>query len=193
MSTALELQRKDLAFIKSVPELCQLGQVLAQSSLFGEINPAAGVLIAMTCHQEAISPLDFLRRYDVINGRVAKKAKAMLSEFIAAGGRYHIATYTDKEVAIDFAYLDNTITISTTLDQMVSSGIALGKNGKLKDNWSKFPRRMLFARTVSEGVGLLCPSVTTGIYTPEEVTDFNTNATTLPAETDTIDAPIPQE
>ena len=189
MSNAIELKREPLSLpIKSVQDLFQVGQVLAQSGLFGEINPAAGVLVTLTCQQEAISPLDFLRRYDIINGKVAKKAKAMLAEFLAAGGRYHISTYTDKEVSIDFKYLDNTLTITTTIDQMVSSGIALGKNGKLKENWLKFPRRMLFARTVSEGVGLLCPSVTTGIYTPEEVSDFNAENTPLPAEADTIEA-----
>ena len=47
---------------------------------------------------------------------------------------------------------------------------AAGLGGK--DMWKKYPRQMLRARVISEGVRAICPGVTAGFYTPEEVADF---------------------
>lgn len=169
--------------IASAQELFQLGQIAAQSGIFGDgVNPGTGVMIIMTCLNEGISPVEFTRRYDVISGKIAKKSRYMLVEFLKAGGRYKIEEYSDDTVAITFTCLDNTFTVRLTIDEMKARGIALGRNGTVKDNWRRFPRRMLFARCVSEGVGLVCPIVNVGIYTPEEVSDFTQAEIPLPAE-----------
>lgn len=169
--------------IASAQELFQLGQIAAQSGIFGDgVNPGTGVMIVMTCFNEGISPVEFTRRYDVISGKIAKKPRYMLVEFLQAGGRYKVEEYTDDTVAITFSYLDNTFTVRLTVEEMKARGIALGRNGNIKDNWRRFPRRMLFARCVSEGVGLVCPGVNVGIYTPEEVSDFTPAEIPLPSE-----------
>lgn len=41
-----------------------------------------------------------------------------------------------------------------------------------KENWRKFPRQMLSARVISEGVAACYPMATSGLYVPEEVEDF---------------------
>ncbi|MCX7689084.1 MAG: hypothetical protein N2045_14060, partial [Fimbriimonadales bacterium] len=47
-----------------------------------------------------------------------------------------------------------------------------GLIGKAGGNWEKYPRAMLRARVVSEGVRTVFPGVIVGLYTPEEVRDF---------------------
>jgi hypothetical protein len=42
-----------------------------------------------------------------------------------------------------------------------------------KDNYKKFPRQMLRARVISEGVRAVYPGVLQGMYTPEEVGEFD--------------------
>ncbi|MBK8271408.1 MAG: recombinase RecT, partial [Planctomycetes bacterium] len=41
-----------------------------------------------------------------------------------------------------------------------------------KDMWKKFPRAMLRARVISEGIRTVFPGVLAGMYTPEEVRDM---------------------
>ena len=48
-----------------------------------------------------------------------------------------------------------------------------------KDNWSKYPRQMLKARVISEGVRMTFPGVTVGLYTPEEVMQFDDDKTSV--------------
>ena len=38
--------------------------------------------------------------------------------------------------------------------------------------WTKYPRQMLRARVISEGIRATNPAVATGMYTPEEVQDM---------------------
>jgi len=59
--------------------------------------------------------------------------------------------------------------IVADMKEYVGNGTALGKDGKLKDNWKKWPRRMLTARAISEGVRLIAPECCFGTYTVEEL------------------------
>jgi len=43
-----------------------------------------------------------------------------------------------------------------------------------KDNWKAYPRAMMRARVVSEGIRTVFPGVVLGVYTPEEVQDIPT-------------------
>ena len=154
--------------IQSMADLDRYGQVLAQSGVFGEINPAVGLIIATHLYQTDTTPIEFAANYDIVSGRPTRKAKSLLAELVAKGGSYSIDVYTDTEVAIT---------------------ISFGK-GRVKTMWLRFPRRMLFARTVSEGVGVVAPGVNAGLYTPEEVSDFDGNDTPLD-DTESIPAAAP--
>jgi hypothetical protein len=48
---------------------------------------------------------------------------------------------------------------------------AAGLTGK--QTWKQYPRQMLRARVISEGIRTVYPGVAVGIYTPEEVNDFD--------------------
>jgi hypothetical protein len=42
-----------------------------------------------------------------------------------------------------------------------------------KENWRNYPRAMLRARCISEGIRTVFPACVAGVYTPEEVQDFS--------------------
>ena len=75
--------------------------------------------------------------------------------------------YTDAVVTGIFSHPSGgSLEVSWSLAQAKSIGIAN------KDNWKNYPRAMLRARCVSEGIRSVFPGCVVGIYTPEEVQDF---------------------
>jgi len=60
---------------------------------------------------------------------------------------------------------------SLTVDWDMQRAKEAGLTGK--DNYKKFPRQMLRARVISEGVRAVYPGVLQGMYTPEEVGEFD--------------------
>jgi hypothetical protein len=64
----------------------------------------------------------------------------------------------------------NSLTIRWTIDDAKRAGL----HGK--DNWKNYPRQMLSARVISEGVDKCYPAAGGLLYTPEEVMDFEPEA-----------------
>ena len=58
------------------------------------------------------------------------------------------------------------IVIGWTIEMAKRIGLAS------RDNWRNYPRAMLRARVISEGVRTVYPGIAVGIYTVEEVQDF---------------------
>ncbi len=159
--------------IRSMAELDELGRLYAQSGVFGDINPAVGAVIAQHIYQTGSTPVEFAANYDVLGSKISPKAKYLLARLLAVGGSYDIGDYTDQKVSITFSYGKVSRTITTTIDDAERAGLTRDSKGRVKSMWQRFPRRMLFARVVSEGVGIVAPNVNAGLYTPEEVSDFD--------------------
>ena len=91
----------------------------------------------------------------------------MLARFQQAGGKVEWKVYTDAEVTGVFSHPQGgSLEVTWTLAQAKSIGIAT------KDNWKNYPRAMLRARCLSEGIRAVYPGCVVGVYTPEEVQDF---------------------
>ena len=157
-------------------DLVVVGDMFAKSSMFGIGNPAAGMVVAMTCYQQKITPLEFIRTYHIIDGKPSMKADAMAAEFRKRGGKYKVLSHTDAEAKAEFEFESNKTKFSYTMDEAKKQGICFKSDGKtLKDNWRKFPANMLWARMMSNACRVLCPEINSGIYTPEEVMDMTTD------------------
>lgn len=155
----------------------QMGSAIFKSGLFGLDRPEQGEVLAMQCLVERKSPLELARTYHFIQGQLAIRSDALLAKFQQAGGAVDWTTRTDTEVAAVFHYKGRQADIKATFKEYTDNGTALGRDGKLKDNWKRWPRRMLTARAISEGVRLLAPECCFGTYTVEEydVTSTATN------------------
>ena len=145
----------------------RMANAIAKSGLFG-LKSSDQVLALMAVAQaEGRHPGSVARDYHIIQGRPALRADAMLARFQQAGGTVNWLKYADDEVKAEFSHPQGgSLTLSWTLKQAREIGLAG------KDNWKNYPRAMLRARVISEGIRTVYPGVLTGEYTPEEVMDF---------------------
>lgn len=153
-----------------------LGLSIFKSGIFGLDKPEQGEIIAMQCMVEKKSPLELARTYHFIQGQLAIRSDALLAKFHQAGGSVEWGERTDEKVTAVFRKGTSSATIVADMKEYVANGTALGKDGKPKDNWKKWPRRMLTARAVSEGVRLIAPECCFGTYVVEELDAGTSNA-----------------
>ena len=144
-----------------------LAQALVSSQLFGVKDVNQALALMALCEAEGLHPAKAVQEYHIIQGRPALKADALLARFQRAGGSVNWTTYTDANVAGTFTHPQGgSITIEWTIDRAKKIGLAS------KDNWRNYPRNMMRARCISEGVRAVYPGIATGIYTSEEVMDM---------------------
>lgn len=175
--------------IVPLQDIQQMAEVAASSRMFGFKNPQEAMAIMLLCQAESLHPAVAMRDYHVIQGRPALKADAMLARFQQAGGQVNWKVYTDEQVTGVFSHPSGgTLEVTWTLQQAKSIGIAN------KDNWRNYPRAMLRARVLSEGIRSVYPGCVVGVYTPEEVADFTPPKDMGVAErVDTTTPPVVEE
>lgn len=150
-----------------------IGTQFAKSGLFGVNSDAQGQVMAMTCLAEGITPVEFARRYHIVEGKLSMKADAMLAQYQALGGKVLWLESTDKICRARWNYGGNDIEISFTIEDACRAGLC-GPDGARKPkqdndgNWQKYPDAMLRARCASKAIRMLCPQVNAGIHCPEE-------------------------
>lgn len=140
---------------------------IAKSNLFGVKTPDQALALMLIAQAEGMHPAIAARDFHIINGRPALKADAMLARFQTAGGTVKWNKYTDSEVSATVSHPQGgSVEISWTIDMANKAGLT--KN----PTWKQYPRQMLRARVISEGIRTVFPGVAVGVYTPEEVEDF---------------------
>lgn len=151
-----------------------IAETVAKSGLFPDIDTKEKAFaLMMLCQAEGLHPIQALKRYNIIQNRPAMKADAMLAEFNRQGGRVEWLEYNEKAVEAKFTHPNNTfIKIRWTIE-MVKQITQAGRPLIAKDNWKNYPRQMLKARVISEGLRAIMPEVCVGIYTVEEMQDEN--------------------
>jgi hypothetical protein len=149
-------------------EIERMAQAIAKSGLFGIKTPEQAAALMLIANAEGMHPAIAARDFHVIQGRPALKADAMLARFQAAGGKVNWTSYTDSKVAAIFAHpAGGSVEIEWTIEQAKRAGLTN------KDVWKQYPRAMLRARVISEGIRTVYPGVAVGVYTPEEIGDFD--------------------
>ena len=150
----------------SLGDMERLATAIAKSGLFGIRTPEQALVLMAIAQAEGRHPVEAARDYDIIGGKPAKKAEAMMRDFIQAGGKVQWHSLTDELADATFTHPQ---TGEVRIDwDMKRAQTAFGK----KDNYAKFPRQMLRSRVVSEGVRTLWPLATSGMYVPEEQADI---------------------
>lgn len=151
----------------SISEVSQMASAVAKSNLFGVKTPDQALALMLLAQAEGLHPMVAARDYHIIEGRPSMKADAMLARFQLAGGKVRWASLTDTKVVGEFTHESGgSATIEWDMDRAKVAG--LGGKG----NWLKYPRQMLRARVISEGIRTVYPACVVGVYTPEEVQDF---------------------
>ena len=179
-----------------IDQIERMASAVAKSGLFGVKNPEQAIALMLIAQAEGMHPAIAARDYHVVQGRPALKADAMLARFQQAGGKVTWNIYTDKEVSATFSHPSGgSVSVGWTIEQAKTAGLTN------KDVWRQYPRAMLRARVVSEGIRTVYPGVAVGVYTPEEVEQFDAKPETkevisnvvTPIETTAPAAPVDEE
>lgn len=153
----------------------QLGISLYKSAMLGIGTKEAGTVVALTCITEGISPIEFVKRYHIIENKPSMKADYMVAEFQRLGGKIKIVQRDSEGAAADFVWAGETQRFSIDWKIIQQESFCYKKDGKtLTPRYATpFSRtQQLWARLVSDSIRAICPQVNSGSYTPEETVDY---------------------
>jgi len=151
----------------SITDIEKIGTAIAKSGLFGMRTPDQAIALCLIAHAEGQHPALAALEYDIIQNRPSLKAKAMLARFQNSGGKVVWKERSDDVAEAVFSHpVGGEITVRWDMDRAKQAGL------DTKDNWKKYPRAMLSARVISEGVSTVYPGAAR-FYTPEEIRDFD--------------------
>jgi hypothetical protein len=145
----------------------RMAAVMAHSKLFGAQSVDEALALMLVAQAEGMHPASAAAEFDIIKGRPARKTHAVLARFQAAGGTVAWKELTDTKVTGVFTHKQGG-TVEVTWD------MARAKQAELagKDMWKKYPRQMLRARCIAEGVRLTYPGALNGMMVVEEAQDL---------------------
>ena len=151
-----------------VADVERMAVAIAKSGLFGLKTPDQALALMLIAQSENMHPASAARDYHIIGGKPSMKADTMLARFQAAGGIVRWVENTDTRCAGEFVHPSSPVPV------LIDWDITRAKQAGLLSNptWQKYPRAMLRARVVSEGIRTVYPGVLCGMYTPEEVESF---------------------
>ena len=161
-------QRKTVHY--AFDEIHRMAIAISRGGIFGVQNVDQAISLMLLAQAEGLHPATAARDYHIIKGKASKTADAMLASFHAAGGSVEWNELTDTRCCATFTH-PQTCPKGLVLDWDIDRAKRAGLAGK--DNWNNYPRAMLRARVVSEAIKAVFPAALSGLYTPEEVGDFD--------------------
>jgi hypothetical protein len=162
-------------------EALSLGKTFFESGMFADVRSAQQAVVKIMAGQElGIGAFTAMSGIHIISGKPAIGAGLMASQVKGSGKYdYKVTKHDDKICSIDFYQGKEMIGNSTfTIEDAKKAGTK---------NLDKFPKNMLFARALSNGVKWFTPDVFTGpVYVPEEMNNTEdvtpTEVSTAPTE-----------
>jgi len=145
-------------------EIMSIGKAFAESGMFPDIKYAAQAIVKIQAGAElGIAPFAAMSGIHIISGKPTIGAGLMAS-MVKGSGKYdyRIVEQNEKICSIEFFEGSELLGTSTfTIEDAKKAGTK---------NTDKFPRNMLFARAMSNGVKWYTPDVFAGpVYVPEEM------------------------
>ena len=167
----------------TLTDMSNMAQAFAKSGFFGYRNSSEAFTLMCLAQANGLHPAKAAERYHIIQGRPAMKADAMLAAFQESGGKVRWVKRTEKECTLHLSHPQGgELDVTWSIDRATKAGLT-GKS-----TWKQYPTQMLSARCVSEGVRALYPACLCGMYTPEEVADFDAKpAAPQPTDCEVVD------
>ena len=164
-----ELMTTNTGIVRSVDDLARIGKMMAVSGYFQDAREAAQAAVKVQAGMEmGFGPFTSMTGIHIIQGRPSVGANLMASA-VKTNPRYdyRVREMTDQACRIEFFEIIGGKRESIGVSEFT---LADGKKAGTK-NLDKFPRNMLFARAMSNGIRWFCPDAFNGntVYTPEEL------------------------
>jgi hypothetical protein len=157
---------------QSLTELKGVAQVFAESGMFSDARGMAQAFVKIMAGREAgFGAFASMQNVNIIQGKPSFNSQMMA----AAVKRhekydYHVEKMAETECVIVFYEEGQVIGESAfTMADAQQAGVTGNKT------WQKYPRNMLFARAMSNGVRWYCPDVfSMAVYTADELGEAET-------------------
>jgi hypothetical protein len=171
--------------LPSVPqnEMEQLQLLIDSKSLPSNIKTIEQAFtIAQFGKDLGMKPMQAFHQIYNIQGRLALSSKGLGALLWANGIQYK--TIQDFEKIEDNGKSDFVTTIEFYRGNIVDRASfkwsdAVRAGWTTKDNWTKMPRHMLYARALALGAQRIAPDKILGLYTVEEMTDVTPNTSNV--------------
>jgi hypothetical protein len=163
-------------------DIMNISKAFYESGMFTDIKSIAQAMVKISAGQEiGIPPFASMTGIHIIQGKPTIGAGLIASRLKGSGKYdYRVVEASEKVCSIDF-YQGNT-KIGNSTFTIEDARKALTKN------IDKFPKNMLFARAISNGVKWYCPDIFSGpVYVPEEMQVVTTEEATHIEVDTTID------
>lgn len=147
-------------------DLQGMAHAIAASNLFGMKNIDQALALMLVAQAEGQHPATITQDYDIIQGKAARKTHSVLARFQSMGGTVEWHDLTEAVADATFAHKSGgKLRISWTIEQAKKAGLTG------KDNWKNYPRAMLRARCIAEGIRAVYPAALGGMMVTEEAQD----------------------
>jgi hypothetical protein len=163
-------------------DIMNISKAFYESGMFTDIKSVAQAMVKISAGQEiGIPPFAAMTGIHIIQGKPTIGAGLIASRLKGSGKYdYRVVEASEKVCSIDFFQGNTKIGNSTfTIEDAKKA---------LTKNIDKFPKNMLFARAISNGVKWYCPDIFSGpVYVPEEMQVVTTEEATHIEVDTTID------
>lgn len=153
----------------SYSEINGIGKAFAESGMFPDVTRAAQAIVKISAGAElGVKPFFAMSGIHIIKGKATLSATLMAS-LVRGSNRYdyRVTEHSDTICSIDF------YKIKKDGEEVLLGGSTFSKEDAERagtQNMGKFPRNMLFARALSNGVKWHCPDIFNGpVYVEGEL------------------------
>ena len=148
----------------AINEMQVMAKLFAESGMFTDMGTMAKAFIKIQAGKElGIEPFAAMSGIHIIKGKATIGAGLMAGKIKSSGKYdYKIIDHTEKICKLEFLQDGKSAGFETfTIEDAKKAGT---------QNLDKYPKNMLFARAISNGMKFFCPDLyTMPVYTPEEM------------------------
>lgn len=164
MNAVIKYEDQSLA----LNEIMSLGDVFKNSGYFRDVRDQSQAVVKILYGRElGFSPVVSMMGIHIIEGKPALSSNLM-GAMVKRSGKYdyRVTTLTDTACTLQF-FQDGQPAGESCFTIQDANKAGVVRQGS---SWTKYPRNMLFARALSNGVKLYCPELSAcPIYVPEEL------------------------
>ena len=161
-----EKKELSLTILQDMMPLCE---IFVKSGIFEDVKDVAQAIVKVLAGREiGLTPLESMMNLYIVKNRVAANSH-VISMLVKKSSKYNysITELDNEKCSIQFTKFsaqgaETVLGISTfTIMDAAKAGIVNGTN------WKGYPRNMLFARAITNGVRWYCPDIYSGYVTEE--------------------------
>jgi hypothetical protein len=163
------MEKEITEYDELIREPMTIGKVFAESGMFPDIKSQAQAAVKILAGKElGLSSFESMKNLYLVSGKLAIQSNALAS-LIKTSKKYDykVETISGEECKIIFFEIIDGKKEEIGVSEFTFKDAA--KAGLVnKDVWKNYPKNMLFARALANGVRFYCPDVACGWHTVDE-------------------------